>query len=75
MSTMAKIDTTLCVSFEPDAIRSHYEGDEPDPTEGMTDKQLSAIGHYAIASDRLWSLFHELLDEALEDYANGMVDA
>lgn len=75
MSDLTMMDTTLCVSFEPDAIRAHFEGDDPDPTQGLTDGQLKVIGQYAIAADRLWEMFHELLVEALEDYEEGLVDA
>ena len=75
MTTMQEMDVTLCVSFEPDAIRAHFEGDDPDPTQGMTDEQLRAIGHYAISADSLWSLFHELLVEGFNDYDGGLIDA
>ena len=61
------VDLNLCVSFEPQAIRDHFEGDDPDPTEGLTDKQLEDIGWYAIQADSLWGLFHELLQEAFEE--------
>lgn len=54
-----------CVSFSPQAIREHFEGRKPDPTAGMTDDELRAMGEYAISSDALWELFHELLVEAL----------
>jgi hypothetical protein len=61
-------DLTLCVSFEPQAIRDHFEGlGEADPTSGLTDEQLKAIGEYAIHADSLWSLFHELLQEAVDE--------
>jgi hypothetical protein len=60
-------DWRLLVSFEPEAIRAHYEGDDPDPTEGLTDENLREVGEYAINSDRLWGLFHDLLEEALFD--------
>lgn len=62
-----KMDTTLCVSFEPGAIRAHYEGDEDDPTPVLTDDDLRKIGHYCISADSIWSLFHELLEEAVTE--------
>jgi len=72
---LVPMESGLCVSFEPDAIRAHFEGDDPDPTEGLSDEQLRAIGYYAIGADSLWSLFHELLVEAINDYQQGLVDA
>ena len=63
------VDLSLVVSFEPDAIRDHFEGDDPNPVAGLTDAQLREIGGYAIGADSLWQLFHELLQEAVEDYA------
>lgn len=59
-------DTTLCVSFEPEAIRSHFEADDPDPTAGLDDAALREAGEFAVSSDALWSLFHQLLTDALE---------
>ena len=74
-ASIQPMDTTLVLSFEPVAIRQHFEGDDPDPTEGLTDEQLRAIGYYAIGSDTLYEEFHRLLVEAIEDYEDGMVDA
>lgn len=53
------------LSFEPDAIREHFEVDEEDPTEGMTDEQLEAVALEALSDDRLYSVFHELLSEGV----------
>lgn len=61
------MDANLCVSFEPRAIRDHFEVGDPDPTEGLTDDDLRKIGEYAIQADSLWNLFHELLVEAIEE--------
>jgi hypothetical protein len=68
---LEEVDLSLVVSFEPDAIRAHFEGDDPDPTAGLTDAQLREIGEYAISADTLWGLFHELLVEAIDNYAAG----
>lgn len=72
---MTEVDTNLCVSFEPQAFRDHFEGDDPDPTEEFTNEQLHAMGQWAIASDRLWELFHELLVDAIDCYEKGLIDA
>lgn len=53
------------LSFEPDAIRDHFEADEDDPTEGMTDEQLEGIALDALQDDRLYAVFHELLSEGV----------
>lgn len=66
-------NTHLCVSFEPEAIRAHFEADEPDPTKDLTDEQLEKIGQYAIAADSLWAEFHRLLVEAVEAYEEGLI--
>lgn len=57
------------LSFEPDAIRDHFEADEDDPTEGMSNDELLAVGQESLQSDRLYETFHELLAEALEQNA------
>lgn len=53
------------LSFEPDAIRDHFEADEDDPTVSMTDEQLLTVGSDALQDDRLYNVFHELLREGL----------
>lgn len=53
------------LSFEPDAIREHFEVDEDDPTEDMTDEELLAIGENALQDDELYRVFHELLKEGV----------
>lgn len=68
-----QLNTLLCVSFEPDAIRAHFEMDEPDPTKDLTDEQLEKIGEYAISSDSLWSEFHRLLVESIEAHKEGLI--
>jgi hypothetical protein len=62
-----QVDVNLCVSFEPQAIRDHFEGNDHDPTEGLGDEHLKQIGEYAVSADPLWELFHELLVEAFEE--------
>jgi hypothetical protein len=51
----------LRLSFTPDAIRDHFEGDEPDPTEGMTDEQLTEVGRTALADHGVYRAFHDAL--------------
>jgi hypothetical protein len=75
MSTITPMDTTLCVSFEPRAIRDHFDGDDDDPTKDLTDEQLEKIGHFAIGADSLWEKFHELLVEAVRAHEMGLIDA
>jgi len=58
-------DVSLRLSFAPDAIREHFEADEPDPTAGMTDEQLRAVGEAALTSDLLYREFHDALVWAL----------
>lgn len=74
MSISEGANLNLRVSFEPHAIREHYEGLDPDPTKDLTDEQLEKIGEYAMLSDQLWVLFHELLVEAFEDVEKGLID-
>jgi hypothetical protein len=59
-------DAILRLSFTPSAIREHFEGDEPDPTEGMTDEQLREIGEAALNDDILYREFHRALVAAFE---------
>ncbi len=59
------------LSFEPDAIRDHFEVDEIDPTEGLTTAQLDEIGQGCLQDDRLYRTFHEVLTDALTDYREG----
>lgn len=58
----------LVLSFEPDAIRDHFEADEDDPTEGLTDDQLLDVAQAALSSDRLYETFHEVLVETLKEH-------
>ena len=57
----------LRVSFEPQAIREHFEGCDPDPTKEMSDEHLAQIGEYALQADSLWVVFHEVLLEAMAE--------
>jgi hypothetical protein len=57
----------LRLSFTPDAIREHFEGDEPDPTEGMTDEELADVGRSALCDDILYREFHQALVAVLVD--------
>lgn len=56
---------TLRLSFDPVAIREHYEDDEDDPTAGMTDEQLQRAGAVALTDDSLYEAFHHALDGAI----------
>lgn len=57
------------LTFEPDAIRDHFEADEDDdPTKGLTDEQLDKIGQAALTDDRLYQAFHAALVTAINDY-------
>jgi len=61
-------DDSLTVSFEPLAIRQHFEAvseDGPDPLAGLTDDDLRGVGSEAMASDVMWEAFGESLREAL----------
>lgn len=57
----------LRLSFTPDAIREHFQDDEPDPTEDMTDEQLAEVGRTALTDDGLYRAFHDALVWALPD--------
>lgn len=61
------IPSDLRLSFTPDAIREHFEGDEPDPTEGLTDEQLAEVGRMALTDDGLYRAFHDALTWAIKD--------
>lgn len=54
------------LSFEPDAIRDHFEADDPDPTEDLTDEQLEEIAMKALQDDKLYGVFHELLQAGVD---------
>lgn len=61
-------DPFLRLYFTPSAIRSHFECDDDDPTENLTDDDLAAIGAMAIQDDSLYRVFHEVLSFALDEY-------
>lgn len=64
------IDPTLTLSFDPDAIREHYE-DAPDDhpiaafVRAADDETLTAIGREAICDEGLWQAFDNALDQAV----------
>lgn len=58
-------DASLALWFTPQAIREHYEGDDDDPTAGMTDDELAKAGHQALLDDGLYRAFHAALEGAL----------
>lgn len=57
----------LRLSFAPDAIRQHFESDkEIEPLlDAMTDDELKDVGEAALADDRLYAVFHEILCDAV----------
>lgn len=60
----------LRLSFTPDAIREHFDGDDDgisEKVESMTDDQLAEVGASALMDDRLYGVFHEVLCDALSD--------
>jgi hypothetical protein len=56
----------LRLSFTPDAIREHFENEDPDPTAGKTDEELREVGYTALTDDGLYRAFHEALVWALD---------
>lgn len=65
------VDTTLVLSFEPDAIRQHFEGDDDAVAvwvESATDAELKAVGHDCISADTLYREFHRLLDAVVTEH-------
>jgi len=57
----------LRLSFVPNAIREHFEDDQAFPeVEDMTDADLAEVGFEALAADRLYETFHEVLVDALQ---------
>lgn len=66
-SEPAAIPGDLRLSFTPNAIREHFESDEVDPTEGLTDEQLVEVGRLALTDDRVYRAFHEALVWAVEN--------
>lgn len=64
-------DQTLRLSFEPQAIREHFEGDEgplADLVAIARDEDLRRIGESAITYDSLYRVFHEALVYAATDF-------
>lgn len=57
----------LRLSFEPQAIRDHFDSDDPNPTTNLTDEQLARVGEIALQDDRIYEAFHRALDEALRE--------
>jgi hypothetical protein len=64
------------LSFEPDAIREHYEGLNPDEVPaaplvaGMDDAELLEVADRAMTDDRLYITFHDVVDDTLTDWIN-----
>lgn len=61
------INPDLRLSFVPKAIREHFECDDDDPTEGLTDEQLREVGLIALTDDGIYRAFHESLVWALDE--------
>lgn len=59
----------LRLSFTPDAIREHFEGDPiSDHLDTLTDDALAQIGFDALTDDRLYEVFHQVLTDAATAY-------
>ncbi|MGV8845789.1 hypothetical protein [Tessaracoccus sp.] len=56
----------LRLSFEPSAIREHYEDSDVDVS-ALTDEQLALVGANALGEDNLYRAFHDALTITLED--------
>lgn len=62
----------LRLSFEPDAIREHFDADDGfEHVESMGDTDLAAVGETALCDDRLYRVFHEVLVSALTEHGHG----
>ena len=59
----------LALCFSPEAIRDHFDVDDPDPTANLTYEQLAYVGEAAINDDCLYQAFHAVLCNALRDVA------
>jgi hypothetical protein len=60
----------LRLSFEPDAIREHFDGDaEFAFVADLSDDELAAVGASALGDDRLYQAFHLALVDAVEEVA------
>lgn len=60
----------LRLSFDPGAIREHFEGSDENPTDGMSDDQLALAGMIALDDDFLYQAFCETLHDAVERVAD-----
>lgn len=69
----AVVDTNLVLSFEPEAIRDHFDGTDVQ-TGLLTDEQIRLMGAYALADDRLYETFHEVLLDAMTEVLKGGTD-
>ena len=57
----------LCLSFEPDAIRQHFDGDpEFAFIEDLSDDDLIAVAEDILTWDSTYDWFHRALVDALE---------
>jgi hypothetical protein len=64
-------DSALLVSFEPQAIRDHFEDSDEwgDFVSALSDDELREIGARAVENDQTWKTFDETLITALEALA------
>lgn len=69
----AVVDKSLVLSFEPGAIRDHFDGTDVQ-TGLLTDEQIRLMGAYALADDRLYETFHEVLLDAMTEVLKGGTD-
>lgn len=68
---MTDVDTTLVVSFEPDAIRDSFDLYDDDDeckqfVDQADDETLKEIAQECLDSDVLWRTFHDLIEESVK---------
>lgn len=60
----------LALSFEPQAIRDHFDGDDDNRSEWIanaTDEQLREVALECLSGDVIYNAFHESLRLAVDD--------
>ena len=69
-------DPAEAVWFDVSAVRDHFDmrdpGRESGPgVDGLTDEQVRGAARAALASDRLWEVYHEVLSAAVAAVRGG----
>lgn len=70
VSSNPETNENLALWFTPEAIRSHFEGDDDEVSravEAATDDQLVRVGEACLCADTLYEEFHRLLTAVVED--------